>query len=559
MNLCRKLEKLFSCLLGAAFGIIVLYLTILSMFSTSAIDVNEHTYYLTDHPVPHLIVIAVAVIALVFLRKKFPTVTLPAPLLKILFAAILILEAVWILSTQLAPYADQNLVLSAAKELRNHDYSSFQQGGYGYLYHHQHGIILFYYFLSFLFGRYNYVAMQFINILALAAIFFCIPKISLLLFKKKLAAQFTYLGLVLYFPLSLYVTFVYGNIIGLALAMAGIVWELYYFESQKPVHALLSALLICLAIILKQNYLIVLLAMLILGVLHTIYHRRPKALLLLFALVSCYLLSSLALDKAVIHVTGKPVVKGVPMTAYLAMGLQEAAMAPGWYNDYNRTLFVKEDYDTKATSELALQNIKDSVHKFLSDPNYSYQFFAKKTASEWNNPSFQCFWIHENRTTKIPLSPFIQRLIHGDSNSRLSSYFNLIHTLILFGTLSYIVLDFKNLRFDGLLFALIFLGGFLFHFLWEAKSQYTLPYFILLIPYAVNGFLLLSDQFIGITLKTAQKPAKMLAQHKLLCLSLLVFFILIRICTVSNHPLITSAIRLNGDDVNYQTYLNMYP
>ena len=34
---------------------------------------------------------------------------------------------------------------------------------------------------------------------------------------------------------------------------------------------------------------------------------------------------------------------------------------------------------------------------------------------------------------------------------------------------------------------LTFIGGFVFHFFWEAKCQYTLPYFVLLIPYSVLG------------------------------------------------------------------------
>ncbi len=34
----------------------------------------------------------------------------------------------------------------------------------------------------------------------------------------------------------------------------------------------------------------------------------------------------------------------------------------------------------------------------------------------------------------------------------------------------------------------IFIGGFLFHFFWEAKGQYTLPYCVALLPYGVCGY-----------------------------------------------------------------------
>lgn len=47
-----------------------------------------------------------------------------------------------------------------------------------------------------------------------------------------------------------------------------------------------------------------------------------------------------------------------------------------------------------------------------------------------------------------------------------------------------------SLKNPGLPFAflpLIVLGGFLYHLLFEAKSLYILPYFVMLVPYAAYG------------------------------------------------------------------------
>jgi hypothetical protein len=38
------------------------------------------------------------------------------------------------------------------------------------------------------------------------------------------------------------------------------------------------------------------------------------------------------------------------------------------------------------------------------------------------------------------------------------------------------------------LLALIILGGFVYHLIFEAKSQYVLPYFIMMVPFAAYGF-----------------------------------------------------------------------
>ena len=41
------------------------------------------------------------------------------------------------------------------------------------------------------------------------------------------------------------------------------------------------------------------------------------------------------------------------------------------------------------------------------------------------------------------------------------------------------------------------LGGFLFHIFWEGKCQYTLPYYILLFPFSIQGYLSSSSYLAG--------------------------------------------------------------
>ena len=42
-------------------------------------------------------------------------------------------------------------------------------------------------------------------------------------------------------------------------------------------------------------------------------------------------------------------------------------------------------------------------------------------------------------------------------------------------------------RWGMLLPGIVFIGGFLFHLVWEAKGQYSVVYFMLLLPYAYLG------------------------------------------------------------------------
>lgn len=70
---------------------------------------------------------------------------------------------------------------------------------------------------------------------------------------------------------------------------------------------------------------------------------------------------------------------------------------------------------------------------------------------------------------------------------KLSVILNDIQTLIWAGVLLYLFLRWGSGNLYELMGAVIFLGGYLFHLFWESSASYTIPYFVLLIPYAVCG------------------------------------------------------------------------
>lgn len=70
----------------------------------------------------------------------------------------------------------------------------------------------------------------------------------------------------------------------------------------------------------------------------------------------------------------------------------------------------------------------------------------------------------------------------------MSRLLNYLHIWILFGAALLIFSGKEELSPEMLLLMTVFVGGFVFHAFWEAKGQYTLPYFVLLIPLAVQGY-----------------------------------------------------------------------
>ena len=70
---------------------------------------------------------------------------------------------------------------------------------------------------------------------------------------------------------------------------------------------------------------------------------------------------------------------------------------------------------------------------------------------------------------------------------RLSVFLNYMQTVILLGVLLFLVLRRRSGNLYELAGAVVFLGGYLFHTFWESSASYTIPYFILLVPYSVCG------------------------------------------------------------------------
>ena len=173
------------------------------------------------------------------------------------------------------------------------------------------------------------------------------------------------------------------------------------------------------------------------------------------------------------------------------MGLQTGGeLGPGWYNDYLRTGYRSVGGNPQAHLALIRGDLQRILTHFLQAPRDAIVFFIEKNATQWNDPTFQGLWINQllakYNETSLPrfaetlLSPACQTLL-----TRLGSYFT---TLIYGGLLLWAWIPSSEKRRSGEdLLAVIFVGGFVFHTFWEAKSQYIFPYFVILLPYAAAG------------------------------------------------------------------------
>ena len=98
----------------------------------------------------------------------------------------------------------------------------------------------------------------------------------------------------------------------------------------------------------------------------------------------------------------------------------------------------------------------------------------------------QSLWINEVHLSYSEKNG-IYRIFCDSGHRRTLGYMNHYQQLIYLGALLGAVLLWKKRRLPNCTLALIVLGGLLYHLLFEAKSQYALPYFMLLLPMAGAG------------------------------------------------------------------------
>ena len=487
-----KIENVIKKIVQILAIIILMFLTVVSMCGTAHVDKDEVITYLSDNPIIHIIAIGIIIAIIKYINKK--EIKISKKTIRICIAIWIGIIIIWILITQLYPRADQKHIFDAANDLLNGNTSSFNAEEYAGSNPHQIWLILIETLTGLVFKKYNFLILQFLNILAVLVSIFAIYKITRIIFKNRKTSIGTIIALFLFAPLSFYVTFIYGNLFGLATSMVAIWFLLKYLESKKIRYIFVSAVNIELAILFKSNYLITLVAMIGLIMLYVIKEKRLKTMLSIILLVAIYFAGNFGINVITKTITGEDKNEGIPMKSYIVMGLQEGSRAPGWYNGYNRRVYKENKYNTKKAEEVVNKDLKERLDEMIKNPEYTMNFFYKKIVSEWNEPTFQCLWINKSRKANIPSNALVRSIKgEGTANKMITFYTNIIQTLILFGATAYFILDFKNIKSKQLVFIIIFIGGFLFHLMWEAKGQYTFTYFIMLIPYAVRGFLKVSE------------------------------------------------------------------
>ncbi len=507
MNCFAKLAvQVYQFIVTGFFWIILFFLSILSILSTCYIkaDSSEISFFVKDNIFLNLSAVLLVIFLFAACKKSkrlhafFERLENDEPFfqkhLRVLLYVLLTASVIWVLATQYIPRADQSSVQEGVYSLHIKNYFMFAYDGYLARYPNQLGLVWLCYLLSIVFGSDNYICFQLLNALGIFLLYREMAKACEYLEFRRIVRLATVAAGILFFPLIMYCSFVYGNILGLACSLSAVRQELAFFKYKKKRNAVFSAVMITLAVTLKSNYLIFMTGMGIYALIELIRQKQLKFFILPVLILAGYFFQATVPAAVSRQVTKEPMDQGASSWSWVAMGLQDGPRAPGWYNEYNWHSYTDSDYTTQVHAQTAKEDIKKSLSFFLGHPAEAGRFFIKKTASQWNNPTFQSFWTPQIHSSNIKPGNWVWRFTGTNGMHQSVRFLNLLQSVILFGAIIYCVFFHGKANYiPSLIFALIFVGGFIFHLFWEAKGQYTISYFVLLFPYAAAGYDALSE------------------------------------------------------------------
>ena len=343
----------------------------------------------------------------------------------------------WVLSQQIYPANDQEMVWQMAEALATGDFSAYGSDSYGWVYFqtcpYQGAMALFMEPFIRLFGDGALRAWSLFGAISAPASLLALC-CSAKEFGAKPRTQLLCAVLCLLFvPIPMYASFVYGTLPAPAMVLWGGYGVLRFIKGGKPGWLVLP-----------------------------FFNRAPI-----------------------------PYSSGMPASATVLMGIHSGTYyGPGGYDASSWELFWANNYDTNTTNAAAVKGIREYIATYLRNPK-EVKFFLQKTAWQWLDPWFEALTMNGPSITVAGGAGWLATALAGGVlfapvQALLRALLTFVYLFAGVGTLE------LRRKTDGSVWAqllgIAFFGGFLFQLVWETKSRYCFPFFVFLLPLAALGF-----------------------------------------------------------------------
>lgn len=325
----------------------------------------------------------------------------------------------------------------------------------------------------------------------------------------------------------LYAPYVYGMSLGLSLSII----SFYYFSKYNITHnksqLIISIIILIVAIAIKMNYAILAIAYLLYFIF--LYHDKIKAKIINISIAILAILVGLNINGFMANVIdGTNLGKGIPLMGWLVMSSPNknegntrwfSYANPGYYNAYIYEVMLEANYDSQIASEIINKDLLETVDYIKNNPQKSLSYYWYKFASTWDSSDFLTSSFMTGEGDYDPDNSFVQSLDNGILRIVIDQVTNVGSVLILLGTVVYLYKYRKHIDYLSVI-PIWFIGGFVYHMLFEAKATYVYPYITILLPLATLGIINVIDNW-----KIKDKINKNIVIVSIILFSSLIFII----------------------------------
>ena len=486
----------------AGFGLVILSLLSFMILTTRSYIENFELTRITNNSFLFIIMAVIVGFIVIAMKKVLQHVS---PKILFIIGAIiwLVIGVIYYLQGPNEVFGcwDQAQCFNIAKELANGNYDSLKDY---YLIKYPFQIGLVFFERLFLFFSDSIYVLYFINIIIMILINFFQVKITRLLFDASdVVVNYVILFSFMFLPLLFYITYVYGNWPGLLFAVIAVYYGLRYLkDSRKYKYSwIVMVVFIGLANLIKTNYIITAIALLIVFGLQGLKNLDYKKILIGLSIFVGIFLANASVKNYYEMRMDSSFSQGIPKVAWITMGMQDNTENPnyeaGWFNFYTEDLYADTHENTQKTEKIARKDLVKQVKYYFNHPAEGYSFLRDKLLTTWTNPSYDVFY-----STPIR-EKYLKRYDKDPNLYGFMTMMNMLNLYIVVFAGLYIVFNFRKLNRYAIYAILYLIGGFMFHFFWETKSQYIIQYMYMLMP--------LSAMYLGnnnIFEKIQQKLAK---------------------------------------------------
>ena len=510
----QKTVTICTAIAVALAGLLFAAVSVFSILQTcrfeAANPASEKVLFYNDSVVTNLALIILTILGLlVLLRKNVHLSKLNTKVVAgIMLVITTVLPIIWVTTVKSIASGETATMLATARGAAQGNYDKFTEayaGQYAYyqFYPFQLGYVFFAEILFKIFGAESKdILLQIPNIIALQFAYVGLVMVSKKLFERPAVTNMTAITLIFCFQPMFITTLTNGVLIGLALSVWAVFFAIRFMQEDKLLLGGLAVLLMTLAVLLKYTYMVVMIAIVIALVLHMIGKLRLIALAVAALMILCPIGLQMVIEQAYAGSSGTAIGTRVTSDLYAYIGVTEEESSPryaGWFSFNGVNTLAKNQMDTAAADKEAREQI-DARREALKQEGRLWDFYGSKLLSQLNEPSFQSIWVSQVRTHDFPQASaenpdpfpkFAKSVYTGGLSRVFDRWFNFYNMIIFLGFAAGMVWLFVRKKLSPAMVILpsAVLGGILYHTICEAKSQFMLPFFVMLIPFAVFGIL----------------------------------------------------------------------